>query len=299
MNPSLPFPWAIQTSAMTPESNSVLLNSPRQRSLALAGKFLWLAKKLGATGEKRCLPSKGPARARDQPTRPHLTPLQPRNLRLKRTNQGISHRLRASLPQGTGAFRTVSHERGQEFSYCVSLQASEHLWMFCQAWADPCRTWLQRKGEGKRKAPPGQIHRGPLQRMQQGRTPLAPTAPPVLSRHTQGTRHTGQPKGDVRGGREQAGTDGEGAHLGETKAEGTGAFGSPPPRPRSTSTRTWLSLQTPWTDRNMAYSASAPTVPVTPGEGSPPPPPPNHPNLSWNTQLASLPLGRETGHTTD
>lgn len=41
-------------------------------------------------------------------------------------------------------------------------------------------------------------------------------------------------------------------------------------------------------------SSSAPAVPVTPGEGALLLLPPNRPNLSRNTQLASLPLGRKT-----
>ena len=92
--------------------------------------------------------------------------------------------------------------------------------------------------KGKGRLPQARSTKAHCREPNRGRTPLTPTAPPVFSRHTRGTHHTRQPKGDVRGGREQAGTDGEGAHLGETKVEGTGASGSPPPRPCSTSTRT-------------------------------------------------------------
>ena len=228
MNPSLPFPWAIQTSATTPESNSVLLNSPRQRSLALAGKFLWLAKKLGATGEKGYLQSKGPTRARNQSTLLNLTPLQPRDLRLKRTNQGISHRPRASFPQGTGVFGIVSHERGQEFSSYDSLQASEHLWMFCSlGW--PLQDLTSKEGRRERKAPPGQIHQGPLQRTAtEARLPSHPPPLPCSTDTQRGhaSHRTTQRGRERREEGRQAWTV-RGAHLGETKVEGKGASGSP------------------------------------------------------------------------
>ena len=84
-------------------------------------------------------PPRGLLRARGQPTLRNLTPLQPRDLTplqprdlcLKNTNQDISHRLKASFPQGIEDFRIVSHERRQELSSYVYLQAPELLWMFC------------------------------------------------------------------------------------------------------------------------------------------------------------------------
>lgn len=109
-------------------------------------------------------------------------------------------------------------EEARTLTLCVL--ASSRAFSGCAAWADPYRTWLERKGEGKGESPRVLIPSGPREKAASGPSLLL-RQPPLFP-----DNNTGQATGELDEENNQAKTMKE-THIQETKAKDKWAFVSP------------------------------------------------------------------------
>lgn len=181
-----------------------------------------MAKKRGATREKGYLPSKGPARARDQSTLLNLTPCS-LDTYVRKGQTKVFPTDREPAPSGHWRLRIASHERGQEFSSSCLPYRLQSICGCSVAWAYPLQDLTSEEGRRKERLPRPDPPRPTAENSKRARLPSHPPPSRPQQTHNKATCHTRQPKGDGEGGRGQAGTDGGEHTSGETKAEGRGA----------------------------------------------------------------------------
>lgn len=260
----------------TPKSNTVLLNSPKSYLLACRG---W--QRSWEPLKKRCDPSsKSPAGAREHPALLNLAPQPAKDLCLslevKNTNQDISRTLRASfLPPEHQSLRTVSHEKRQELSPYIHLQAPEHLWMFYSlGWPLQDLAWEKGRRE-KKGSPRADPFRPTAASINGALTSLSPTSPSLLDRHHNDNdmHHTGQSEREKGEGEESRQLRSVSkAYLEETKAKEKWASVFPSTLPTPTPTLPTIYQHKDFKefrhqmDKNQVYQAclaSAPSVLIT------------------------------------
>lgn len=135
---------------------------------------------------------------------------------------GYSPHTQSQLPPGHRSLRTVSHEKRQELSPYIHLQAPEHLWMFYSlGWPLQDLAWEKGRRE-KKGCPSADPFRPTAASINRALTSLSPAPTPLLDRHHNDSdmHHTGQSKREKREGEESRQLRSVSkAYLEETKAK--------------------------------------------------------------------------------